>query len=338
MSSNIAAWNTALGAPFEVKPAPLGIPRENEILVKNHAIAINPADGKVQYTVLYPMTYPTILGEDVSGEVVAVGPGVTRFKIGDRVAGFAVGSMTKRHEEQAFQAYTVLKTNMSSEIPDHIPFENAAVIGLGLSTAAQALFSPDCLGLRLPTAPKQNATGKTVLIWGGASSVGSNAIQLTVAAGYEVITTASPKNFNYVKKLGATEVFDYNSPTVTADIVAAFEKKTSAGAFDCIGPNACDQVFQIAQQIDGVKAVATVYFGSADVPGGVTRKGVLATLIKDSHIGKALWEDFLPKALEVGSFVPAPEPLVVGTGLEKLQEAVDLVRQGVSAKKVVVVL
>jgi NADPH:quinone reductase-like Zn-dependent oxidoreductase len=73
--------------------------------VKNHAIAINPVDGKIQYTVLYPMTYLTILGEDIAGEVIAVGPGVSRFKKGDRMAGFAVGSSTKRKEEK--QAYTV---------------------------------------------------------------------------------------------------------------------------------------------------------------------------------------------------------------------------------------
>ncbi|TAQ89425.1 hypothetical protein B7494_g2244 [Chlorociboria aeruginascens] len=56
-------------------------------------------------------------------------------------------------------------------------------------------------------------TGKTVLIWGGSGSVGVNVIQLAVAAGYEVIATASPANFDYLKELGASEVLDYHSKT-----------------------------------------------------------------------------------------------------------------------------
>jgi hypothetical protein len=67
-------------------------------------------------------------------------------------------------------------------------------------------------------------------------------------------------------------------------------------------------------------------------------KKVFAPTCKDNHIGKAMWEDFLPKALEAGSFVTAPEPLIAGTGLESLQRAIDFQRKGVSARKVVVLL
>lgn len=65
---------------------------------------------------------------------------------------------------------------------------------------------------------------------------------------------------------------------------------------------------------------------------------MLATSCASNFVGKAVWEDFLPLALESGSFVPAPEPLVVGTGLETLQKAVDVQREGMSAQKVVVLL
>ncbi len=65
---------------------------------------------------------------------------------------------------------------------------------------------------------------------GGSTSVGSNAIQLAVAAGYDVITTASPRNFDFVTSLGASHVFDYNSPSVVKDIIAAFDARSLAGA------------------------------------------------------------------------------------------------------------
>ena len=85
--------------------------------------------------------------------------------------------------------------------------------------------------------------------------MGSNAIQLAVAAGYEVIITASPKNFDYAKRLGASQVFDYQSPTVVADIVAAFKGRKSVGAL-AIGQMSPASCIDIVSQIEGRKYVA----------------------------------------------------------------------------------
>ena len=339
MASNTAAWLTApKSKPFEVKDAPLGTPAENEILVRNHAVAINPVDGSLQTLSWWPFDYPTILGHDVAGEVVAVGPGVTRFRKGARVLGESVGMVTKRNEENAFQAYTILKTNMASEIPDSISFESAAVIPLGCSTAAAGLFQDEFLNLQFPTQPPQKPTGKTVLIWGGASSVGCNAIQLAVAAGYEVVTTASPKNFELVKNLGASEVFDYKDPAVSDKLVTYLKGKTIAGALDCIGGDAWTICMNVVHKSAGTKFVATTKRNFPDPPEGVTINNVFAITIKDNEVGKVVYEDFLPKALKAGTYVPAPEPLIAGKGLESVQAAVELQQKGVSAAKIVVSL
>ncbi|KAJ5623169.1 hypothetical protein N7490_011774 [Penicillium lividum] len=337
MASNSAAWLIEAKAhPFQVKEAPAYTPGANELLVKNHAVAINPVDGSLQSKAWWPMNYPTILGQDVAGEVVAVGPNVTRFKAGDRVVGHAVGMATKRTQDNAFQAFTILQKNMASELPANISFTDAAVLPLGLSTAASGLFQDEFLKLQLPTEPRQD-TGHALLIWGGAGSVGSNAIQLGVAAGYEVFTTASPKNFDYVKKLGATQVFDYSSPTVVEDLVKALEGKTLAGAMDCVGFAGTPLTVDVLAKTEGNKFVSTVK-GGFQPPEGITVKSVFGTTIKDNHVGKAVYQDFLPKALEAGSFIPAPTPLVAGSGLENVQAAIDLQAKGTSARKVVVTL
>jgi NADPH:quinone reductase-like Zn-dependent oxidoreductase len=98
--------------------------------------------------------YPFILGTDVAGEVVEVGAAVTRFKVGDRVVGHAVGVAQKHitSSKSAFQTYTVLLEHMSSAIPSTLSYERSAVIPLGLSTAACGLFQEDQLQLRYPTA------------------------------------------------------------------------------------------------------------------------------------------------------------------------------------------
>ncbi|OKL58467.1 Zinc-binding alcohol dehydrogenase domain-containing protein cipB [Talaromyces atroroseus] len=337
MPSNTAAWLIAPKQhPLEVKEAPLPEPKENEILVKNHAVGINPVDGGVQKLAFLPITYPGILGNEVAGEVVAVGPNVTRFKAGDRVAGHALTILTMNSDEGGFQEYTILKTNLTFEILDNISFEDAVVLPLCLSTAACGLFID--LKLPLPTVPAQPFDGKTLLVWGGASCVGSNAIQLARAAGYEVITTASPKNFEYVQTLGASQAFDYNSTTVKDDIVNALKGRQLAGILDCIGFAATPICLDIAQAAEGFKFVATTKARFPTPPEGVQIKHIRGDDLYARPLGKAIYEDFLPAALKAGSYITAPKPTVIGKGLEHVQAGIDLVGKGVSATKVVVTL
>lgn len=341
MSTNTAAWLTAAKAhPLEIKSAPTWTPTNTEILIRNKALAINPIDASLQKSAPFPMDYPSILGHDVAGEVIATGPDTTRFKPGDRVVGMAVGiGKEKRNCENAFQHFTILREHMTSLIPEGMPFENAAVLPLGLSTAACGLFQDGpCLGLEFPTEPRRQSTGKTVLVWGGSSSVGANGIQLAVAAGFEVIATASPKNFDFVKKLGAGQVFDYNSSTIEKDLVEAFKGKTCAGALDCIGGKACQVCVNVVHKVAGTGRVATTKAGNEQDVEGVTVQRLFGTTLKDNTVGKAVYQDFLGKALAAGTFVPAPAPLVIGKGLEFVQEGLDKVLEGVSAQKIVVTL
>ena len=339
MPTNNAAWLVAEKAiPLEVKEAPYPTPSENEILVRNHAVAVNPVETYIQRLAFFPLTYPIILGQDISGEVVAVGPSVTRFKAGDRVLGHASGMLVDKLRESAFQEYTIVQSHMATEIPDDIPFEKAVVVPLGLSTSACALFQAGgFLDMQWPTEPAQRPTGKSVLIWGGSSSVGSNGIQLSIAAGYDVIITASAKNHEYVKKLGASQVFDYNSPTVIDDIVTACKGKTLVGALDCIGGSAADGCQEVMRRVeDGNRIVATVK--PVKEAEGVSTKHIFGLDLLKTPLGPHMYNEYLPKALKSGSYVPAPEPLIVGKGLEKMQEAFDILWKGVSAAKVVVLL
>ncbi|KAJ5624679.1 hypothetical protein N7510_000988 [Penicillium lagena] len=336
-----AAWiNEPKAHPLEVKAAPTYTPGPNEILVRNHAVAMNPIDNTTQLRGIFPLQYPAILGQDVAGEVVAIGPNVSRFKAGDRVVGHSVVYATQEQRDGAFQTYTIVRTNLASLIPEEVSFESASVLPLGLSTASCALFQDGDLHLQLPTSPAQKPTGKTVLIWGAASSVGCNAVQLAVAAGYEVVATASPHNFDLVKKLGASQVLDYHSANIVEELVLALRDRELAGAFDCIGFSATKTTAAVVAASQGAKRVVSTKPVPADLnpPEGVTVKQCRGDALRDNHIGKAIYEDFLPQALKTRSFVPAPEPLVAGKGLESVQGALEVLQKGVSAKKVVVVL
>ncbi|MCJ1388761.1 hypothetical protein MMC18_001610 [Xylographa bjoerkii] len=375
MPSNSAAYQIAAKAKsLVVRPAPYTPPEENEIVIKNAAIAINPVDWMLQNQgdfLFSWIKYAAIFGIDVAGEVVEIGPGVTRFKVGDRVVGHAQGTDKKYNTSAqrgsahgAFQKYVVLAAHMASTIPNTLSYESAAVIPLGLSTAACGLFQKDQLALQLPD-PSGHAkpTGKTLIVWGGSTSVGSSAIQLAVAAGYEVITTASPRNFDYVKKLGASQVFDYNSKTVIPDVTRALQGKTVAGAYS-VGYGAVEACLDILDKCKGNKFIAMATYPVPQTPPkrfailttifsfitgminiwiksktrSIGYKFIFGSTLADNEVGPAIYGDFLSEALAEGTYVAAPDAHVVGTGLEHIQAAFEVQKKGMSAKKVVVLL
>jgi len=373
MPRNEAAWLIAKHEPLRVEQAPYTEPRAGEILVKNHAVAVNPVDWMIPYLGDLMFSWikcPFVLGFDLAGEVVAVGSGVTSVKVGDRVLAGAAGVAKQRNRaaEGAFQAFTIVLPHLTTVIPGHLSYAQAAVVPLGVMTAACGLFQSDALALELPSATAK-ARDQWVVIWGGSTSVGSNAIQLAVAAGYGVVTTASPKNFEYVRSLGATYVFDYNSSSVVRDIVAALEGRDVVGALS-IAAGSIDACIDILGGCRGGKFVAsvgapvsfeTLIKGSrvtlpiflnllqrmlrANITTwlksrrhGIPTKFFDASSVIDNEIGRHIFQTYLADALAAGSFRPAPPPKVVGASLQDIQTAFNIQRRGVSAAKVVVVL
>ena len=87
MATNKAAWLDEKDTPFRVGEAPMPDPGPDEIVIKNHAIAVNAVDWHMQESLIFVKDLPTVLGSDVAGEVHSVGKEVTKFKKGDRVGG-----------------------------------------------------------------------------------------------------------------------------------------------------------------------------------------------------------------------------------------------------------
>ncbi|TPX14595.1 uncharacterized protein E0L32_005287 [Thyridium curvatum] len=342
MPSNTAAVLTAVKTPFEIKEHPYPEPKDHEVVVRARALALNPADWAQQAfgpAFFLGMTLPCVVGGDVAGDVEQVGAKVEGIRPGDRVAGLSTA---------AFQHHVLLPDHMLTPIPDALSYEQASVLPLTLSTAVKALFHPDYLGMRVPAAagPRAEPTGETVLIWGASTSVGSSAIQLAVAAGYEVITTASPGNFARAKRLGASAVFDYNSPTVKEDLVAAFRGKRTAGAVPNAGldfsvyPAVIDACAVVVASVPGKKFLAcTMARPNLDeLPEGVEGKFV-DVLRPDTELAYKIYREYLPAALADGSFVAEPKAQVIGKGLEAIQGGLDQFQSKVlSATKLVVTL
>ncbi|KAF2819338.1 GroES-like protein [Ophiobolus disseminans] len=335
--SNKAAWITKpKGNPLEVKEAPMPKAGKGEVVIKNHAIAVNPVDWKVQDYGIILQKYPNVLGTDVAGEVYEVGEDVTHLKKGDRVLGHAFSLITNDPSYGGFQLYTACNALVVSKIPASLDFNSAAVLPLAISTAAACLFKKEALALPLPkTGTKPNSSGKSVLIWGGSSSMGAAAIQLAVGAGLKVVTVASKHNTDKVKNLGASAVIDYKSSSAVDDIVAALDGTDFAGVCDCIG--AAEAWAPVYKKIGG--RYGSVLPGD-QVPGGIEGAAVFAPSVAfdDRFIGETVWAKWVPESLENGALRALPGPIVIEGGLDAVQKGCDEQKKGVSFAKIVVAL
>ena len=158
--------------------------RPGYLLVRTHAVALNPADWTdVDYADGYD---GCIVGLDYAGVVLEVGQqGITRsFRVGDRIAGYSHGCNAVQPSDGGFAQYILVKADIQFHIPDSWSFERAASLGVGVMTAAIGLFHE--MKLAPPRDPallkESNTTPNTqdswVLIYGGSSATGSIAIQL----------------------------------------------------------------------------------------------------------------------------------------------------------------
>jgi D-arabinose 1-dehydrogenase-like Zn-dependent alcohol dehydrogenase len=250
--------------------------------------------------------------------------------------------LSKDPKYGGFQFYSTVTSTFVAKIPDTLDFNSASVLPLAISTAASALFQSNNLDLPLPSLFPAS-TNKITVIWGGSSSVGALAIQLAKAAGLTVITTASAKNHDFVKSLGADFMFDYNDRLVISDISTAINtaRKTFVGVVDCISaPESLDMCYSVLRKSHATKKIVSL-LPVDDVPEDVDLAYAMAfTIISDQHkhIGEAIWGDYVPRALAEGKLKAVPEAMVVGRGLEAIQGALAIQENGVSAKKVVIEL
>jgi NADPH:quinone reductase-like Zn-dependent oxidoreductase len=208
---------------YEEVPVPE--PGSGELLVRVRAASVTPMDwkmreGYVRQWVDVPM--PHILGRALAGDVVAIGPDVTGFAVGDTVFG-TVNLMKGTHAE-----YAAVPAAEVMVKPTEMDYESAAAVSFSALAAWQALIEAGGV-----------AEGQTVLIHAAAGAVGSLAVQIAKAHGARVIGTASAANAEFVRALGADEVIDYTT-TRFEDVVHDIDL-----VLDLIGGDTQDRSWQV---------------------------------------------------------------------------------------------
>lgn len=167
-------------------------PAAGEVLVKVHAVGVNPIDWKIRGGAgeRMGMTLPIRLGSEVVGTIETCGADVSQFQKGDAVFGMVPSG--------GFSQYAVIKADHLVLKPKNLSFVEAAAIPLAGTTAWQALFDEAKL-----------LAGQRLLITNSSGGVGSLAIQFAKARGAHVTAVASGRNEKFVRDLGADHFIDY---------------------------------------------------------------------------------------------------------------------------------
>src|SRR6201995_3949943 len=168
-------------------------PGEDEVLIKVHAASVNPIDWKLRaghVKEVFPLSFPSTLGWDVSGTVEEAGDNVTQFKHGDEVYALVEGG--------GYAEYVVAEASVVAKKPRTLDHVHAAAVPVAGLTALQALFEV-----------AQLRAGQKVLIHAAAGGVGNFAVHLAKARGAYVIGTASSKNQTFLSDLGVDKAVDY---------------------------------------------------------------------------------------------------------------------------------
>jgi NADPH:quinone reductase-like Zn-dependent oxidoreductase len=222
-------------------------PGPDDVLVRVRAAGVGPWDTKIREGLFGERSFPHVLGVEASGIVESAGANVAYLREGDEVYVYSGG---------CYAEYVAAPAEKVARKPASLSFEEAAGAPVAGSTAYQGIVEE--IGLK---------ESETVLIAGAAGGVGTFAVQIAASLGARVLGTASVRNHDYLRSLGAAEAIDYHG-----DWVATVRSIAPAGVdavFDCVGGETFWHSFEAVR--DGGRVVTIVAFGEEVEPGrGIT--------------------------------------------------------------------
>ena len=364
------AWRLAskfnIGHEASVQEVPVPTLDPGEVLVKVSCVAQNVCTLKLEkYHCSHLTCYlrqPTdhkhidmlgqpgsIIGCDYAGTVASIGAQAKgNWHVGDRIAGVVHGGIYP--DRGSYTEYLKIDGDLAWKIPESVSDAEAATYGVSATTAMQALHL--VLGLPWPGDDTSTSAGdKVILIYSGATSASLFAIQLAKLAGYQVVTTCSPRSNDLVKSYGADAMYDYQDPKSLAAIKSAYPNLSLALDGFSEGDSTkfcCEAVAKIHGTVVSLDPMA-----KSSVKGVTLRPILMYTLFGrafgllqpvgpkfpvklEDRAGLARFYTMLPELVKSRSLkaVPIQEQ---GNGFDKLAMGLDLLREGkVSGKKLVV--
>jgi NADPH:quinone reductase-like Zn-dependent oxidoreductase len=261
---------TRFGGPevLDLESIPVPKPGKGELLVKVAAAGVNPVDFKIRagkYPAVEQDKLAFIMGRDVAGTVVEVGGSGSRFATGDAVIAMpGIG-------RGGYAEYAVVKVTEAAKKPESLDVVEAGAVPLAALTAWQGLFTHGHL-----------KSGQRLLVQGGSGGVGHFAIQFAKAKGAHVITTASAAHIDFLRRLGADQVIDYEAQRFE-EIVAEADV-----VFDLIGGEVQERSWQVLKK--GGVLVSTLNEPSKEKAAAAGTRGMRYTVTESGEDLRAIIE------------------------------------------------
>ena len=315
------------GADLLLRDVPRPVPAPGEVLVRVAASGVNPLDTKIRAGAAAHarVTPPMILGIDLSGVIVEVGPGVTGFAVGDEVYGMTGGV---GDNPGSLAEYAAVDADLLARKPARLSMAEAAALPLVVITAWEGLVDR-----------ANTRDGQLVLVHGGAGGVGHVAVQLALARGATVFATGSGASLDAIRRLGA-EPIDYRTTPAEAYVASATGGEGFDVIFDTVGGATLDTSFATARTYTG-HVVSILGWGTHSLAPlsfrGATYSGVFTLLPLLSGRGRAHHGEILAQAAtlaDAGLLTPMVDPTPYY--LETVADAHRAVETGGSSGKVVV--
>lgn len=357
---------TASGQPFRVESRTTPTPGPNDLLIAVKSIALNPADHLIRDHGLFITNYPTVIGFDFSGLVLAIGSEVPtaatskdglHFEAGvTRVACYSASFWREWIADYgAFQERVLVPWQHVVPLPAEFGWNEAATLPVAVQVP---LCAWDALGVPRRGEVHEGGEAKhkeALLIWGASSSVGTMGVQSarlikekqggTFAAVY---ATAGSANLEYVRSLGADRVFDYRDAGAVDQIVQAArnDELVIRRCFLATGELAkCQAVLKafVGPEEESGEILARITSAppmpvDAEVVQGMETTHLIPSSNEEERLEqfKYWMGTWLREKLSKGLIEPSPKPTVVGRGLEEIGAALSVLSKGVSCTKLVI--
>jgi NADPH:quinone reductase len=312
--------------PLELSRIPQPQASAGEVLVRIAASGLNPLDTKIRAGAAAHARHPLplVLGIDMAGVVVSVGPGVSGFKPGDEVYGMTggVGGI-----QGSLAQYAAVDVDLLALKPSNLSMREAAALPLAFITAYSGIVDRARL-----------QTGQTVLVQGGAGGVGHMAVQLAHALGAKVFATASSRDHAFIARLGATPI-DYRAQSVEQYVEALTQGAGFDLVVDTVGGATLDASFAAVRHFGhvvsalgwGTHALAPLSFREASYSGVFTLHPLLGGEHR-AHHGAMLRE--ATRLAQAGELKPNLDPRRFD--LRSAELAYDAITGGTARGKIVV--
>jgi len=284
------------GGPFRYATVARPVPGQGQVLVRIAASGINPLDLKIRSgeAAHAKQALPAVLGIDLAGVVVSVGPGVISFSKGDEVFGMTGGVAGV---QGSLAEYAAVDADLLAIKPGNFSMREAAALPLVFITAYEGLI--DRANVR---------SGQTVLVQGGGGGIGHVAIQLAVAKGAKVFATGSGSQSEFIQSLGATPI-NYQTTSVEKYVAEHTGGRGFDVVYDTVGGASLDASFKAVAQFGhvvsalgwGTHSLAPLSFRAASYSGVFTLLPLI-TGVGRAHHGEILRE--ATRLAESGALLP----------------------------------